>query len=78
MFMVRKKSILPTLDAKPENPIPTLLYGYGGYGVSLTPYFSPTNLLFLRNLGGLFCIANIRGGGEYGEDWHYAGVREKK
>jgi len=70
MFMVRKKSTLPSVDSVPEKPIPTVLYGYGGFNVSITPMFSPTRLIHLKNLGGMLCVANIRGGGEYGEDWH--------
>jgi prolyl oligopeptidase len=51
---------------------PTILYGYGGYGVSETPYFSPSRRVWLDR-GGVFVIANIRGGAEYGEAWHLAG-----
>jgi len=78
MFVVRKKSVLPSVDDRPEKPIPTLLYGYGGFNVPITPAFSPTRLVFLNNLGGMLCVANIRGGGEFGEEWHHAGIREKK
>jgi prolyl oligopeptidase len=56
---------------------PCLLYGYGGFSVSLTPYFSTSNMLLLEN-GGIFAVPNIRGGGEYGEDWHNAGIKTKK
>jgi len=56
---------------------PCLLYGYGGFGVSLTPYFSTSNIILLEN-GGIFAVPNIRGGGEYGEDWHNAGIKTKK
>ncbi|MBK8608634.1 MAG: S9 family peptidase [Chitinophagaceae bacterium] len=56
---------------------PCLLYGYGGFGVSLTPYFSTSNIILMEN-GGLFAVPNIRGGGEYGEDWHNAGIKTKK
>lgn len=70
MFIVRKKSFLPTLDSKPKAPMPTLLYGYGGFGVPETPSFSEQNLILYKNLGGIFVLANIRGGGEYGEAWH--------
>jgi prolyl oligopeptidase len=51
---------------------PALLTGYGGYGVSAAPSFQPTRLVWLRE-GGIFAVANIRGGGEYGEEWHQAG-----
>jgi prolyl oligopeptidase len=56
---------------------PCLLYGYGGFSVSLTPYFSTSNMILLEN-GGIFAVPNIRGGGEYGEDWHNAGIKTKK
>ena len=56
---------------------PTLLYGYGGFGVSLTPAFSVTRAVWLE-MGGVFAQANLRGGGEYGEDWHLAGTKLAK
>jgi prolyl oligopeptidase len=56
---------------------PTLLYGYGGFGVSLTPSFSVTRAVWLE-LGGVFAQANLRGGGEYGEDWHRSGTLLEK
>ena len=56
---------------------PTLLYGYGGFSVSLTPYFSVSRLAWME-MGGIMAIANLRGGGEYGEDWHLAGKLDKK
>jgi prolyl oligopeptidase len=58
-------------------PAPTILYGYGGYGVNETPGFSPRRRLWLEN-GGVFAIANIRGGGEYGEEWHLGGNLTRK
>ena len=56
---------------------PTLLYGYGGFNVSLTPAFSPATLVWLE-MGGVYAVANLRGGGEYGEEWHLAGTKERK
>ncbi|EPB74075.1 peptidase, S9A/B/C family, catalytic domain protein [Ancylostoma ceylanicum] len=57
---------------------PTLLYGYGGFAISKMPYFSPSNLMFVKHFKGAFALANIRGGGEYGEGWHEGGMRENK
>ena len=56
---------------------PTFLYGYGGFNVSLTPGFAVSRLLWLEH-GGIFALANLRGGNEYGEEWHRAGMLEKK
>jgi prolyl oligopeptidase len=56
---------------------PTILYGYGGYGVSMTPYFSASRRAWLDH-GGVLVVANLRGGGEYGEAWHLAGNLTKK
>jgi prolyl oligopeptidase len=56
---------------------PTILYGYGGFNVSLTPAFSISNAVWLEN-GGVYAVANLRGGGEYGKKWHDAGTQLKK
>src|SRR6266581_4791419 len=62
---------------KPDGSNPTLLYGYGGYGISMSPNFDFTRRLWF-NRGGVYVVANIRGGGEFGEDWHKAGNLTKK
>ena len=71
MFVVHKKG--PEKNGKN----PTLLTGYGGFNISLTPSFSRTAYLWMEH-GGIFAIANLRGGGEFGEDWHRAGMLDKK
>jgi prolyl oligopeptidase len=71
MFLTYKKGL------KKDGGNPTLLYGYGGFNISLTPTFNATRFLFLDK-GGVLAIANLRGGGEYGEDWHRAGMLDKK
>lgn len=67
MFIVRKKSV-----AAEGKPVPTLLYGYGGFDVALTPGFSAVRMAWLE-AGGAFAMGNLRGGGEYGKAWHDAG-----
>ena len=55
-----------------------MVIGYGGFDISITPFFSPTLMTVLQRYHGLRAVPNIRGGGEFGEDWHLAGTREKK
>lgn len=71
MFIVHKKGL------KRDGSNPTLLYGYGGFNASLTPSFSVSRLMLLQN-GGVYAMPNLRGGGEFGEDWHKAGMLDKK
>ncbi|ASN04553.1 prolyl oligopeptidase family serine peptidase [Virgibacillus necropolis] len=71
MFITHKKGLELTKD----NPV--LLYGYGGYNISLTPTFSPSQMMWLE-AGGVYVVANLRGGGEFGEKWHLDGILEKK
>lgn len=69
MFVIRRK------DAK--GPVPTILYGYGGFNISLPPAFSSARMAWLES-GGAYAIANLRGGGEYGDAWHDGGRRANK
>jgi len=71
MFIVHKKGL------KLDGRNPTFLYAYGGFNISMTPGFSVANVILLEN-GGVYAMANIRGGGEYGETWHKAGMLDKK
>ncbi len=71
MFIVHKKGL------KMDGQNPTYLYSYGGFNISLLPSFSPINLYWLE-IGGVYAMPNIRGGGEYGEEWHKAGMLDKK
>src|SRR5262249_6257046 len=71
MFLVRRR------DRPADGRGPAVLTGYGGFSVSLTPAFGRSLLLFLES-GGLYAVAHLRGGGEYGEEWHRAGMLERK
>jgi prolyl oligopeptidase len=71
MFIVSKKGI------KLDGSNPTYLYGYGGFNISMLPGFSPANLAWME-MGGVYVVANLRGGGEYGESWHQAGTKLQK
>jgi prolyl oligopeptidase len=71
MIITHKKGL--KLDGKN----PTMLYGYGGFNVSLTPSFSIANAVWMEN-GGVYAVPNLRGGGEYGKKWHDAGIKMKK
>jgi prolyl oligopeptidase len=71
MFITRRR------DMQKNGNQPVLLYGYGGFNVSITPLFRPATLAWLE-MGGVYAEANLRGGGEYGEKWHQAGTRSQK
>jgi prolyl oligopeptidase len=71
MFISHRKG----LELNGNNP--TLLYGYGGFNIPLTPGFSVSSLVWME-MGGVYCVANLRGGGEYGEEWHQAGTKLRK
>jgi prolyl oligopeptidase len=71
MFVSHKKSV------HPDASTPALLYGYGGFNISMKPEFRPANLLWMER-GGLYAMPCLRGGGEYGREWHEAGIKEKK
>ena len=66
----RNKSVLNKLSEKPKKPIPTLLYAYGAYGSTIPPHFNIKNMILMNNMSGMYCVANIRGGGVYGDEWH--------
>jgi prolyl oligopeptidase len=71
MFITARKGL------KPDGKTPTLLYAYGGFDISMTPAFSVSNLVWLE-MGGIYAQPNLRGGGEYGREWHEAGTKERK
>ncbi len=71
MFITHRK------DVEPSAETPTLLYGYGGFNIALSPWFSVSRLQWME-MGGIYAVANLRGGGEYGEEWHEAGTKLNK
>jgi prolyl oligopeptidase len=71
MFLIHRKGFVAT------GKTPTILYGYGGFDLSLTPWFDPQIAWWIEH-DGLYAVANLRGGGEFGEDWHKAGMLDKK
>ena len=71
MFLTYRKSL------KLNGKNPTILYGYGGFNISITPRFNATNISWLEN-GGIYAVPNLRGGGEYGKEWHDAGTKMNK
>ena len=85
MFIVRKKGAAGAAgvgagegkDAAAA-PAPTLMYGYGGFNISITPSFSAMRIGWLHHFSGVLAVVNLRGGGEYGEEWHKDGSLHKK
>ncbi len=75
-FVVARSDALDA-DGRPRTPAPTILYGYGGFQISLDPAFSATTLAWVE-AGGVYVVANLRGGGEEGEQWHRDGMRAHK
>lgn len=75
-FVVARADLVDD-DGRPTGPRPTILYGYGGFQISLDPAYSASTLAWVE-AGGVYVVANLRGGGEEGEDWHRAGMREHK
>ncbi|XP_017313811.1 prolyl endopeptidase [Ictalurus punctatus] len=72
MFLVHARGL------QKDGSHPVFLYGYGGFENAIQPYYNTANLLFVRHLGGILAVANIRGGGEYGQTWHKAGTLANK
>jgi len=72
MFIVRPKWV------KNDGTASAILYGYGGFNYAIQPFFSATLLTYSQAYDAILAVANIRGGSEFGEDWHLAGTRERK
>lgn len=72
MFIIKLK------DCQINSENPTLLYGYGGFNISLTPSFSVSRILWVKYFRGIYALANLRGGNEYGEQWHQQGILDRK
>eukprot|EP00761_Pharyngomonas_kirbyi_P014797 gb/GECH01014827.1/.p1 GENE.gb/GECH01014827.1/~~gb/GECH01014827.1/.p1 ORF type:complete len:714 (+),score=149.46 gb/GECH01014827.1/:1-2142(+) len=72
MFLVSKKGL------KRDGARPTFMYAYGGFSISITPWFSIFNLFMAQHANGIFALPNIRGGGEFGEEWHEQGIKDRK
>ncbi|KAM0788985.1 hypothetical protein ACM66B_003056 [Microbotryomycetes sp. NB124-2] len=72
MFVTRHKQVAQ------DGTAPAILYGYGGFSIPLNPFFSPSFLTWIKHYRGVLAVANLRGGGEYGETWHLAGTKERK
>jgi prolyl oligopeptidase len=71
MFISHRKDVVP------DGNTPTMLYGYGGFNISMTPGYSTTRVTWM-DMGGIYAVANLRGGGEYGKEWHQAGTKLNK
>jgi len=71
MFISHRKDVVP------DGNTPTMLYGYGGFNISMTPSYATTRLTWM-DMGGIYAVANLRGGGEYGEEWHQGGTKLNK
>ena len=72
MFLVHRKNLVK------NGQNPTCIYVYGGFSIAIKPFFSISTLLWIHHFDGVFVVANVRGGGEYGERWHKDGYKSKK